>query len=61
VSLDDTSHHPERWSLMTDFSPSEFSRFRLQFNRDQVLDGDTDHQIVLQYILSLGPHGAHQF
>ena len=43
------------------YSPSEFSRFRLQFNSDQVLDGDTDHQIVLQYLLSLGPHGAHRF
>lgn len=61
ASLDGSSHHPDRWSLMTDFSPSEFSRFRLQYNRDQVLDGDTDHQFFLQYIMSLGPHGAHRF
>jgi hypothetical protein len=61
ASLDDSSHHPDRWSLMTDFSPSEFSRFRLQFNRDEVLSGDTDNQLILQYIMSLGSHGAHQF
>ena len=61
VSLDGASRHPQRWALMTDFSPSEFSRFRLQFNRDEALRGDPDNQFILQYILSLGPHGAHQF
>ena len=61
VALDDASYHPQRWSLMTDFSPSEFSRFRLQFNRDEALRGEPDNQVMLQYILSLGPHGAHQF
>lgn len=61
ASLDGSSEHPERWSLMTDFSPSEFSRFRLQYNRDEALRGDTDHQFILQYIMSLGPHGAHRF
>ncbi|HNG81204.1 MAG TPA: hypothetical protein PLW24_17150, partial [Burkholderiaceae bacterium] len=61
ASLDGDRYHPDRWSLMTDFSPSEFSRFRLQFNRDEVLSGDTDNQLILQYIMSLGSHGAHQF
>ncbi len=61
VALDGASHHPERWSLMTDYSPSEFSRFRLQYNRDEALVGEPDDQFILQYIMSLGPHGAHQF
>ena len=61
ASLDDSRFHPERWSLMADFSPSEFSRFRLQYNRDEVLHGAPDDQIILQYIMSLGPHGAHRF
>jgi hypothetical protein len=26
-----------------------------------VLDGDIDNQLILQYIMSLGPHGAHRF
>ena len=61
ASLDDGRFHPERWSLMADFSASEFSRFRLQYNRDEALDGSPDDQFILQYILSLGPHGAHKF
>ena len=61
ASLDDGRYRPERWSLMADFSPSEFSRFRLQYNRDETLHGSPDDQFILQYIMSLGPHGAHRF
>jgi hypothetical protein len=45
---------------MADFSNSEFSRVRLQLNRDDS-GPETDDQIVLQYIMSLGAHGAHRF
>lgn len=59
---DDGGHDPDRWSLMADFSNSEFSRFRLQFSLDDSRPGDDqDRQIFLQYIFSLGPHPAHQF
>ncbi|MGH8455129.1 MAG: hypothetical protein ACRESW_11305, partial [Nevskiales bacterium] len=34
-TLADNRNDPERWSLMTDFSNSEFSRLRLQYNRDE--------------------------
>ncbi|WP_440940565.1 TonB-dependent receptor [Immundisolibacter sp.] len=61
ASLDGGRYHPRRWSLMADFSPSEFSRFRLQYNRDETLVGAPDDQFIVQYIMSLGPHGAHQF
>ncbi|MGK2940201.1 MAG: hypothetical protein ACSLFJ_00795 [Immundisolibacter sp.] len=59
--FDVTDFDPSRWSLMTDYSPSEFSRFRLQFARDKSLQGDPDNQVILQYILSIGPHAAHKF
>ena len=59
--FDTTGYDPSRWSLMTDYSPSEFSRFRLQFARDKSLQGDPDNQVILQYIMSIGPHGAHKF
>jgi hypothetical protein len=52
---------PKRWSAMVDWSPSEFSRFRLQYNQDKSQQGITDNQWFLQYILSLGTHGAHRF
>ncbi|MBK9426570.1 MAG: TonB-dependent receptor [Gammaproteobacteria bacterium] len=59
--LGSTDYDPSRWSLMTDYSPSEYSRFRLQFARDKSVQGDPDNQVILQYIMSIGPHGAHKF
>jgi hypothetical protein len=53
-------HRPSRISLMSDFSNSEFSRLRLQVNRDDSTP-ETDNQLVFQYIMSLGAHGAHRF
>jgi hypothetical protein len=52
---------PSRASLMFDFSPSEFSRFRLQLGADRSNPSATDRQVFLQYIMSLGAHGAHTF
>jgi len=52
---------PTRHTLMADWNPSEFSRIRLQLARDQSRLGATDHQVLLQYIMSLGAHGAHKF
>lgn len=54
-------HKPTRNTLMFDFNPSEFSRLRLQFANDQSRLGATDRQVFLQYIMSLGAHGAHKF
>ncbi|HJV83207.1 hypothetical protein [Noviherbaspirillum sp.] len=55
------SYKPARTSIMFDYSPSEFSRFRLQFARDRSRPEVTDRQVFLQYIMSLGAHGAHNF
>ncbi len=52
---------PKRYSAMIDWNPSEFSRIRLQYNEDKSQLGLTDHQIFVQYIYSLGTHGAHKF
>ena len=54
-------HNPARNTTMIDFSPTEFSRLRLQYAADKSRLGATDHQVVLQYIHSLGSHGAHRF
>ena len=55
------SYNPTRSTVMVDYSPSEFSRFRVQFARDQSRPGATDKQLFLQYIMSLGVHGGHAF
>jgi hypothetical protein len=49
-----------RYSLMTDWSNSEFSRLRLQYTRDEAGPAD-ENQWGLQYILSIGAHGGHSF
>ena len=55
-------HNPTRSTAMLDWSPTEFSRLRLQLARDKSrADSRTDNQVVLQYIHSLGAHGAHRF
>lgn len=60
--LADNSYDPQRTSAMVDFSNSEFSRIRLQYNRDETRPGsETDDQVFVQYIMSLGSHPAHQF
>ena len=51
---------PTRFSLMADWSHSEFSRIRLQYTNDEAtVPGD--EQWGLQYIYSIGAHGAHSF
>ncbi|MFM9433160.1 hypothetical protein ACFDR9_000189 [Janthinobacterium sp. CG_23.3] len=55
------AYAPSRASLMFDYSPSEFSRLRLQLARDKTRPGVVDKQIFLQYIMSLGTHAAHAF
>ncbi|MDE2310560.1 MAG: carbohydrate porin [Betaproteobacteria bacterium] len=53
--------NPSRLTWMMDYSPSEFSRLRLQLTRDDSRQGLPDNQLFLQYIMSLGAHGAHQY
>jgi hypothetical protein len=52
---------PYRWSTMVDWSTSEFSRIRLQYNYDKTQQDLTNNEVFLQYIMSLGTHGAHKF
>ena len=61
TSRSSPSYNPKRHTAMVDWSPSEFSRVRLQFARDHSREGETDNQFFLQYIMSLGAHGAHNF
>jgi len=54
-------YNPTRHTVMADWSPSEFSRVRLQFAQDKSRSDVTDKQVFLQYIVSLGANGAHKF
>ena len=56
-----------RWTVMADYNPSEFSRIRAEISegrtRQVPATGETvsDTIAFVQYIFSLGAHGAHQF
>lgn len=58
--LDPNGANPKRASAMIDYGTSEFGRFRLQYNRDQS-GPEVDNQAILQYTVSFGAHGAHQY
>ncbi len=60
-ALDDENHDPYSLSVMTDWTNSEFSRLRLQYNLEELSDDNRDHQFILQYIMSMGAHAAHAF
>jgi hypothetical protein len=60
AGLDNEGHTPERVTLMADYSHSEYSRLRLQYAKDDSYE-EGDDIVTLQFVMSLGPHGAHQF
>ena len=60
-TLANPNYSPSRNSIIMEFAKSEFSRFRLQYNNDKSRQGVSDNQLFLQYQMSLGAHGAHQF
>jgi hypothetical protein len=60
VGLASDGYTPQRSSIMTEWVPSEFSRIRLQYNRDESYQV-ADNQVYLQYTFSIGAHGAHAY
>lgn len=60
AGLLDDGHTPERTSLELSWEPSEFSRIRAQFNRDDSTP-ESDNQLLIQYTMAMGAHGAHAY
>jgi hypothetical protein len=46
---------------MVDWTNSEFSRLRFQFNHEKLSAGQNDNQFIAQYVMSFGAHGAHKY
>jgi hypothetical protein len=59
-SVDLEADDPRRSTVMLDWSNSEFSRVRLQASRLEA-GATTEKAWALQYIHSIGAHGAHTF
>lgn len=58
--------HFNRYTAMIDYSPSEFSRFRLQYNRNDALFNEEGQRqnidtVILEATIAIGAHGAHSF
>ena len=60
-SLDAAGHDPQAFALMGDWTNSEYGRLRLQYNREELTENQTDNQYLLQYVMSVGAHGAHPY
>ena len=56
-----TEGDPDMVSVMIDYSPSHFSRIRLQFGQLDNGHDATNDMVTIQYTMSLGSHGAHTF
>lgn len=59
--ISDYAYTPTRSTLMLDYSPSEFSRLRVQLAQDHSRQTASDRQLFVQYTMSLGAHGAHSY
>ncbi len=55
----------DRWTSVLTWTPTEFSRLRLQYSKSDILTIDGGREkfdtLWLQWILSMGTHGAHSF
>lgn len=56
-----TAGDPNKSSVMLDYSPSHFSRIRLQYSQLDNGQDETNDIFTLQYTVSLGSHGSHTF
>ena len=54
-------HDPYAYGAMVDWSNSEFGRIRLQYNHEELDGHESDNQLMLQYVMSLGAHAPHSF
>jgi hypothetical protein len=58
----DFGKQPWRATGAVEFNPTEFSRLRLQYNRDEsARDGSVNNELFFQVLLGIGAHAAHAF
>jgi hypothetical protein len=58
--LDDMGHTPFAASALLEYDTSEFGRWRLQYTEDDT-NARANHELLLQYTVIYGPHGAHRY
>lgn len=60
TALDDLGIDPFTATALLEFDPSEFSRLRLQYSRDES-SFDPNDILTMQYTVIYGVHGAHRY
>jgi hypothetical protein len=58
--LDDFGHSPRAETALLEYDTSEFGRFRVQYTHDES-DLKPNDEILFQYTVIYGPHGAHRY
>ena len=58
--LDDMGHTPRAETALVEYDTSEFGRLRLQYTHDDSSLKPND-EVLLQYTVIYGPHGAHRY
>ena len=55
------AQHDSGGSLILTYWPSEFSAIRSQLRRTRYAENTTANEFLLQFLFTLGAHGAHPF
>lgn len=55
------AQHDNGGSLILTYWPSEFSQIRGQLRRTRYAEGQTANEFLIQFLFTLGAHGAHPF
>lgn len=58
--LDDFGQSPHAATALLEYDTSEFGRFRVQYTHDQT-DLKPNDEVLFQYTVIYGPHGAHRY
>ena len=58
--LDDFGHMPRAATALLEYDTTEFGRFRLQYTHDES-DLHPNDEVLLQYTVTYGAHGAHRY
>jgi hypothetical protein len=58
----DLGETPWRATASVEFNPTEFTRIRLQYNHDESgRNGESNDEMILQFLFGIGAHSAHAF
>lgn len=61
TALDAEGYKPKAHTVQVQYSTSEFSRIRASYTQNKARADETDNQVLLNFVVSLGAHGAHKY